>query len=63
MELPNVVTKVRNESFTLSIFAYRKLTKAEIDLSITTYLRQNGNKTLPKEGKGKLITTIGAFDT
>jgi len=59
MVFPNVVTSLKYDEFTLEILAYRKPTKAEINLSVSIYLQQKRRKTFPKKGNVKLITTIG----
>lgn len=61
MELPNVKNfyydKTRN--FKLIIYAYRKLSKAEILLSVEMYKRRNKLKYLPNNKTAKWITTFG----
>jgi len=61
--MPDVVTKIKNEKFTLRILSYRELTEIEKAQSISAYLRQNRLKALPKEGKGTLVTIIGVHDS
>ena len=59
---PNIVTKVKIESTTFEIYAYRKLSESECHLSIQQYLRQSHLKAVPKNKKIKIITTIGSID-
>jgi hypothetical protein len=53
--IPNVVTEHKIGEFTLRILAYRKLTKNEIAISKSMYLRQKRRKAFPKEGKVTLL--------
>jgi len=60
--IPDVVTTLKFGKFTLQILAYRKLTKAEKEASVSMYLQSRRSKTFPKEGSAKLITAFGMFD-
>lgn len=57
--LPPVISTVKSGKFTLKIYAYRKLQKAELLQAVQIYLQQKHLKTLPSSGTDKLITTFG----
>ena len=59
MQTPNIVTDLKLGDFTLHCFAYRKLTKAELNLCARKWLSINKRKSFPKTGSGKIITTLG----
>jgi len=58
--MPNIETKIKIGNFSLSVFAYRKLTKNECIISCRMYLKQKHLKTFPKSGSGKVITHFGS---
>lgn len=58
---PNVKTTVRIGDFTLDIYAYRTITKAEAQLALGMWLKSSKRKKVPKTGSGKVITIFG-FD-
>lgn len=62
MQTPNIITKVKIETTTFEIYAYRKLSKAECQFSIRYYLQQRHLKAVPKNKRIKIITTIGGID-
>jgi len=62
MVMPKVVTELKYGKFTFRILAYRKLTEAEIDLTVREYLRTKRRKTFPKKGSVDIVTIFGAVD-
>lgn len=59
LQLPPVVNKVISGGFTLYVYAYRRLTKDELILSVAKYMANKHIKKLPSSGSAKLITTFG----
>lgn len=59
---PNIVTKVKIESTTFEIYAYRKLSTSEYRFAIRQYLQQNRLSKVPKNKKIKIITIIGSIE-
>lgn len=57
---PNVVTTVKAGGFTLYVYAYRSLTKAECLRAVAVYLQQTRLKRLPTRGSAKIYTIIGS---
>lgn len=58
---PNVKTTVQIGDFTLDVYAYRTITKAEAQLALGRWLKSSKRKKVPKTGSGKVITIFG-FD-
>ena len=52
---------MRIGDFTLDIYAYRTITKAEAQLALGMWLKSSKRKKVPKTGSGKVITIFG-FD-
>ncbi len=59
--IPNVKTTVRVGDFTLGVYAYRTITKAEARLALGMWLKSSKRKKVPKSGTGKVVTIFG-FD-
>lgn len=57
---PDVLTTVRVGGFTLYVYAYRRLTRAECKQAVSMYLQQTRLKHLPSHGSGKVYTIIGS---
>lgn len=57
---PNVVTTVKVGGFTLYVYAYRRLTRAECLRAVAVYLQQARLKHLPARGSAKIYTIIGS---
>ena len=62
MQLPDVVTMYKNKDFILYIYAYRKLSNAEILSTVASYKHQKKIKKLPTRGEAKVITLFGSND-
>lgn len=60
--IPNVKNIVIVGNCKFTIYAYKKLNKAEIKLALRQWLRQTNRKTIPKSGNYKIITIFG-FDS
>lgn len=57
--VPNVKTTVRIGDFTLEVYAYRTIIKAEAQLALGMWLKSSKRKKLPKSGIGKVVTIFG----
>lgn len=62
MSTPKIITTVKIGKCTFEIYAYKKLNKAEIKLSLKQWLFHTRRKTLPKSGHYKIISILG-FDS
>ena len=62
LNTPNIVTKVKVESTTFEIVAYRKLSESECTFAIKQYLRQNHLKEIPPNKKINIMTVIGSIE-
>lgn len=58
---PDIVTKIKIESTTFEIYAYRKLTESECVYAIRQYLKQKHLNSVPKNQKIKIMTIIGSI--
>lgn len=63
LQLPSVENKIISGNFTLYVYAYRRLTKNELMLSVAKYMNDKHIKKLPTSGSAKLITTFGSNPT
>ena len=61
METPKVKTTVKVNNCTFDIYAYKKLSKSEVQFALRHWMRSKRRKTLPKNGHYKIISIIG-FD-
>ena len=62
MLTPKIKNTVKYEKCTYDIYAFKKLNKAEIKLSLRQWLIHTKRKTLPKSGHYKIISIFG-FDS
>ena len=56
---PNIKNAVRVGDFTLYVYAYRKLTDAELRRCAYEWLRQTKERKFPKSGEASLFTILG----
>lgn len=57
--MPSVKTSIKVGNFTLNVFAYRHLTKAECRIVVSKYKADNHIKKLPSSGSVNYFTIIG----
>lgn len=58
---PDVKTTIKIGDFTLVVYAYRTITKAEAQLALGMWLKSAKRKKVPKSGYGEVVTIFG-FD-
>lgn len=61
MELPNVKNTIHVNKCVFEIYAYKKLSNAEVTLALRQWLRNSKRKKLPSSGHYKIISIAG-FD-
>lgn len=59
MPLPPVKNYVKSGKFTLTVYAYRRLTEAELLRTTAEYQLQKHIKKLPASGSGWIISLLG----
>jgi hypothetical protein len=61
MQIPSITTTYKNKdlNFTFTVYAYRRLSSAELSYSLRYWMRQSRIKKLPKNKSIKIRTTLG----
>ena len=59
MRKPEVLTTLKQGDFKLNVYAYRKLTYAELIAAAGEYMRARKIRSLPKSGEGTAVSVIG----
>ncbi len=62
MKKPKVKNTVKIDECVFTIYAYKKLTKSEVLLSIRQWMLHTRRKTIPKKGRFTIYSILG-FDT
>lgn len=57
--MPQVKNVIISGKFTLSVYAYRSLTRNELLMAVAMYKREKHIKKLPASGSAKYVTLIG----
>lgn len=60
-DTPTISTTLKVGKFTFTVLAYRTLTKEELMLALSLYMRQKHLRSVPKSGAVTFYTTFG-FD-
>jgi hypothetical protein len=63
MPMPNIKTEctIKGTEFKFTVFAYRKLSAAEMKYCAKEWLRKYHKNCFPQKGSGKIISILG-FD-
>lgn len=61
MPAPKIKNIVHIGDFTLSVYAYRRLSDAELRLCAHKWLQQSKKRSFPKSGEASMVTIFG-FD-
>lgn len=59
---PNVVTTLTYKNFKMHVYAYRRLSKDELELHLRRLMRERKWKRVPESGEVKVFSILGFDD-